>query len=83
MRKMYKNVRIEPTVQDMLRDLTKSKNVDKETMCDILSAIVEGYDIEESMFDIWEEYIGTYAYEEVEVEPNPDEAYDRWKDDNL
>ena len=81
MERMYESVKIQPTVQGMLKDLTKSKNVDKETMCDILSAILEGSDMEEAIFDIWEEYVGTYEYEEMEVEPDHDEAYDRWKDE--
>lgn len=83
MRKMYKNVRIEPTVQDMLRDLTKSKNVSKDDICDILSAIVDGVSVEDALFDFWDTIDGVCRTEMVEVDDYDDEAYERFKERNI
>lgn len=83
MKRIYREVAIEPTLQEMLRDITKNKNVSKDDICDILSAIVDGVSVEDALSDFWETIDGVCRTEMIEVESDPDEAYENYKERNI
>lgn len=83
MKRIYREVAIEPALQEMLRDITKNKNVSKDDICDILSAIVDGVSVEDALFDFWDTIDGVCRTEMVEVDDYADEAYERFKERNI
>ena len=83
MKRIYREVEIEPTSQEMLKDITKNKNVSKDDVCDILSAIVDGVSVEDALSDFWDTIDGVCITEMVEVDDYADEAYERFKERNI